>query len=142
MKRFIQTSIKAFVNESKLYFEDPLTDGYNKILVNNEVVGYIILSPAKKEYYWINWINFKGLNPLAIVDLKIYKQFRGKNYMTDTMNWLEDFAKLNEHDSIFLRVDDSSEISQESLIQIYERFGYSPFETLEDEDIFMYKLLK
>ena len=27
-------------------------------------------------------------NPLAIVDIKIFNQFRGKNYMKETMNWL------------------------------------------------------
>jgi GNAT superfamily N-acetyltransferase len=119
--------------------ENPSTDEYNEIIVNGEKVGYIILSPARKEYYWVD-VNLP--NPLAIVDIKIFQQFRGKNYMKETMNWLYKFAKDNGYKSLFLRVDDDSEISQEILLQIYIKYGFSVYKTYDDDDdIFMYKSL-
>jgi GNAT superfamily N-acetyltransferase len=119
--------------------ETPNSDSYNDIFVDGEKVGYIILSPARKEYYWVD-VNLP--NPLAIVDIKILKQFRGKNYMKETMNWLYNFAKENGYKSLFLRVDDDSEINQETLFQIYQKYGFSVYKTTDDEDdVFMYKLL-
>ena len=70
-------------------------------------MGYIILSPARKEYYWVD-VNLP--NPLAIVDIKILNQFRGKNYMKETMNWLYNFAKENGYKSLFLRVDKTGKV--------------------------------
>ena len=126
-------------NEESINIESPKADDYNDIFVDGEKVGYIILSPARKEYYWID-VNLP--NPLAIVDIKILNQFRGKNYMKETMNWLYNFAKENGYKSLFLRVDDDSEISQETLFQIYQKYGFSVYRTTDDEDdIFMYKLL-
>jgi RimJ/RimL family protein N-acetyltransferase len=160
LKRIIKTTLREFLNENhnshlmevipnkyvyhtskdeSIDVENPSTDEYNDIIVDGEKVGYIILSPARKEYYWVD-VNLP--NPLAIVDIKIFKQFRGKNYMKDTMNWLYDFAKDNDYKSLFLRVDDDSEISQETLFQIYQKYGFSVYRTTDDEDdIFMYKLL-
>ena len=129
----------SFALDESINIENPQTDEYNDIFVNDEKVGYIILSPARKEYYWVD-VNLS--NPLAIVDIKIFDQFRGKNYMKETMNWLYDFAKENGYKSLFLRVDDDSEISQETLFQIYQKYGFSVYRTTDDEDdIFMYKLL-
>jgi hypothetical protein len=126
------------LNES-INIENPSTDEYNDIIVNGEKVGYIILSPARKEYYWID-VNLP--NPLAIVDIKILPEFRGKNYMTETMNWLYDFGKNKGYKSLFLRVDDDSEIDSDILYQIYSKYGFSKYRTTDDEDdIFMYKLL-
>ena len=126
------------LNES-INIETPSTDEYNDIIVNGEKVGYIILSPARKEYYWVD-VNLP--NPLAIVDIKILNQFRGKNYMKETMNWLYNFAKENGYKSLFLRVDDDSEISQDTLFEIYQKYGFSVYRTTDDEDdVFMYKLL-
>ena len=125
--------------KESINIENPQTDEYNDIFVNGEKVGYIILSPARKEYYWVD-VNLP--NPLAIVDIKILNQFRGKNYMKETMNWLYNFAKENDYKSLFLRVDDNSEISQETLVQIYQKYGFHLYKTTDDEDdIFMYKLL-
>ena len=155
LKQFIKTTIREFLNEnhlnSKLIYkgsftldesiniQNPQTDEYNDIFVDGEKVGYIILSPARKEYYWVD-VNLP--NPLAIVDIKILNQFRGKNYMKETMNWLYNFAKENGYKSLFLRVDDDSEISQETLFKIYQKYGFSVYRTTDDEDdIFMYKLL-
>jgi len=119
--------------------ENPSVNDYNDIFVEGKKVGYIILSPAKKEYYWV-YIDLP--NPLAIVDIKIFNQFRGKNYMKQTMNWLYVFAKKSGYESLFLRVDDDSEISQETLFKIYQKYGFSLYRTTDDEDdIFMYKLL-
>ena len=119
--------------------ENPSTDEYNDIIVNDEKVGYIILSPARKEYYWLD-INLP--NPLAIVEIKILNQFRGKNYMKETINWLYNFAKENGYKSLFLRVDDDSEISQDTLFKIYQKYGFSVYRTTDDEDdVFMYKLI-
>jgi hypothetical protein len=79
---------------------------------------------------------------LAIVDIKIFNQFRGKNYMKETMNWLYTFSKENGYKSLFLRVDDDSEISQDTLFEIYQKCGFSVYRTGDDEDdTFMYKLL-
>lgn len=126
------------LNES-INIENPQTDEYNDIFVDGEKVGYIILAPARKEYYWVD-INLP--NPLAIVEIKIFNQFRGKNYMKETMNWLYDFSKENGFKSLFLRVDDDSEISQETLYQIYAKLGFSTYRTIDSEDdIFMYKML-
>lgn len=130
--------LKNKLNES-INIENAQTDEYNDIFVDGEKVGYIILSPARKEYYWVD-VNLP--NPLAIVDIKIFNEFRGKNYMKETMNWLYNFAKENGYKSLFLRVDDESEISQEILFQIYQKYGFSVYRTTDDEDdIFMYKLL-
>jgi RimJ/RimL family protein N-acetyltransferase len=129
----------SFSLDESINIENPSTDEYNDIVVDGEKVGYIILSPARKEYYWVD-VNLP--NPLAIVDIKIFNQFRGKNYMKETMNWLYQFAKENGYKSLFLRVDDDSEISQEILLQIYQKYGFSVYRTIDDEDdIFMYKLL-
>lgn len=129
----------SFSLDESINIENPSTDEYNDIIVNGEKVGYIILSPARKEYYWVD-VNLP--NPLAIVDIKIFSQFRGKNYMKETMNWLYNFAKDNGYKSLFLRVDDDSEISQETLFQIYQKYGFKVYRTTDDEDdIFMYKLL-
>jgi hypothetical protein len=129
----------SFSLDESINIENPSTDEYNDIIVNGEKVGYIILSPARKEYYWID-VNLP--NPLAIVDIKIFNQFRGKNYMKETMNWLYNFAKDNGYNSLFLRVDDDSEVSQETLFQIYQKYGFKVYRTTDDEDdIFMYKLL-
>jgi RimJ/RimL family protein N-acetyltransferase len=129
----------SFSLDESINIENPSTDEYNDIVVDGEKVGYIILSPARKEYYWVD-VNLP--NPLAIVDIKIFNQFRGKNYMKETMNWLYQFAKENGYKSLFLRVDDDSEISQEILLQIYQKYGFSVYRTTDDEDdIFMYKLL-
>ena len=129
----------SFTLDESINIQNPQTDEYNDIFVDGEKVGYIILSPARKEYYWVD-VNLP--NPLAIVDIKIFNQFRGKNYMKETMNWLYNFAKENEYKSLFLRVDDDSEISQETLLQIYQKYGFSVYRTTDDEDdIFMYKLL-
>jgi hypothetical protein len=129
----------SFSLDESINIENPSTDEYNDIMVDGEKVGYIILSPARKEYYWVD-VNLP--NPLTIVDIKIFNQFRGKNYMKETMNWLYNFAKENEYKSLFLRVDDDSEISQETLFQIYQKYGFKVYRTIDDEDdIFMYKLL-
>lgn len=129
----------SFSLDESINIENPSTDEYNNIIVDGEKVGYIILSPARKEYYWVD-VNLP--NPLAIVDIKIFPQFRGKNYMKDTMNWLYNFAKDNGYNSLFLRVDDDSEVSQETLFQIYQKYGFKVYRTTDDEDdIFMYKLL-
>jgi hypothetical protein len=129
----------SFSLDETINIENPSTNEYNDIIVDGEKVGYIILSPARKEYYWVD-VNLP--NPLAIVEIKIFNQFRGKNYMKDTMSWLYDFAKNNGYKSLFLRVDDDSEISQETLFQIYQKYGFSVYRTTDDEDdIFMYKLL-
>jgi GNAT superfamily N-acetyltransferase len=129
----------SFSLDESINIENPSTDEYNDIVVDGEKVGYIILSPARKEYYWVD-VNLP--NPLAIVDIKIFNQFRGKNYMKETMNWLYQLAKENGYKSLFLRVDDDSEISQEILLQIYQKYGFSVYRTTDDEDdIFMYKLL-
>lgn len=129
----------SFSLDESINIENPSTDEYNDIVVDGEKVGYIILSPARKEYYWVD-VNLP--NPLAIVDIKIFNQFRGKNYMKETMNWLYQFAKENGYKSLFLRVDDDSEISQETLFQIYQKYGFKVYRTTDDEDdIFMYKLL-
>ena len=129
----------SFTLDESINIQNPQTDEYNDIFVDGEKVGYIILSPARKEYYWVD-VNLP--NPLAIVDIKIFNQFRGKNYMKESMNWLYNFAKENEYKSLFLRVDDDSEISQETLLQIYQKYGFSVYRTTDDEDdIFMYKLL-
>ncbi len=139
-KVFLKSEYKRlYALGGEVNIENPSTDKYNDIFINGEKVGYIILSPARKEYYWLD-INLP--NPLAIVDIKILKEFRGKNYMTQTMNWLFNFAKENGHNSLFLRVDDNSEISQETLYQIYSKYGFSTYKTSDDDDdIFMYKLL-
>jgi hypothetical protein len=129
----------SFSLDESINIENPSSDEYNDIIVNGEKVGYIILSPARKEYYWVD-VNLP--NPLAIVDIKIFNQFRGKNYMKETMNWLYNFAKDNGYNSLFLRVDDDSEVSQETLFQIYQKYGFKVYRTTDDEDdIFMYKLL-
>ena len=129
----------SFSLDKSINIENPTSDEYNDIIVNGEKVGYIILSPARKEYYWVD-VNLP--NPLAIVDIKILNQFRGKNYMKETMNWLYNFAKENGYKSLFLRVDDDSEISQDTLFKIYQKYGFSVYRTTDDEDdIFMYKLL-
>lgn len=129
----------SFTLDESINIQNPQTDEYNDIFVDGEKVGYIILSPARKEYYWVD-VNLP--NPLAIVDIKILNQFRGKNYMKETMNWLYNFAKENGYKSLFLRVDDDSEISQETLFKIYQKYGFSVYRTTDDEDdIFMYKLL-
>lgn len=138
MKYIITEQQYKLLNES-ITINNPQTDDYNDIFVDGEKVGYVILSPARKEYYWVD-INLP--NPLAIVDIKIFDQFRGKKYMKETMNWLYDFAKENGYKSLFLRVDDDSEISQGILFQIYQKYGFSVYRTFdEDDDIFMYKLL-
>jgi hypothetical protein len=119
--------------------KNPSTDEYNEIYVDDEKVGYIILSPAKKEYYWVDNIL---PDPLAIVDIKIFSQFRNKKYMTKTMNWLYDFARENGYKSLFLRIDNDSEINEETLFKIYQKYGFSFYRTTDNEDdIFMYKLL-
>lgn len=129
----------SFSLDESINIENPSTDEYNDIIVNGEKVGYIILSPARKEYYWVD-VNLP--NPLAIVDIKIFPQFRGKNYMKETMNWLYNFAKDNGYKSLFLKVDNDSEVSQETLFQIYKKYGFSVYRTTDNEDdIFMYKLL-
>jgi hypothetical protein len=129
----------SFSLDESINIENPSSDEYNDIIVNGEKVGYIILSPARKEYYWVD-VNLP--NPLAIVDIKIFNQFRGKNYMKETMNWLYNFAKDNGYNSLFLRVDDDSEVSQETLFQIYQKYGFKVYRTTDDEDdIFMYKLI-
>jgi len=128
-----------FTLDESINIENSNPDSYNDIFVDGEKVGYIILSPARKEYYWVD-VNLP--NPLSIVDIKIFSQFRGKNYMKETINWLYNFAKENGYKSLFLRVDDDSEINQETLFQIYQKFGFSVYRTTDDEDdIFMYKLL-
>lgn len=111
--------------------ENPQTDSYNEIYVNGDKIGYIDLSPARKEYYWVD-INLP--NPLAICDIKISEKFRNKGYMKQTMSWLDGFTKENGFDSLFLRVDDDSEINERVLTQIYKTHD-------DDDDIFMYKLL-
>jgi hypothetical protein len=89
LKRIIKTTLREFLNENhnshlmemnpnkyvyhtskdeSINVENPSTDEYNNIIVDGEKVGYIILSPARKEYYWVD-VNLP--NPLAIVDIKI-----------------------------------------------------------------------
>ena len=125
--------------KESINIENPSDDEYNDIIVDGNKIGYIILSPARKEYYWVD-INLP--NPLALVDIKIFNEFRGKNYLTETMKWLEEFAKDKGYKSLFLRVDDNSEISSDILFQIYQKYGFRPYKTVdEEEDIFMYKNL-
>jgi hypothetical protein len=129
---------EGFLNES-IEIKNPSDDEYNDIFVDGNKIGYIILSPARKEYYWVD-INLP--NPLALVDIKIFNEFRGKNYLTETMEWLEGFAKDRGYKSLFLRIDDNSEISSDILFQIYQKYGFRPYKTVdEEEDIFMYKNL-
>jgi hypothetical protein len=129
---------KSMADGGQIVVKNPSTNQYNEIYVENEKVGYIILAPARKEYYWLD-LNLP--NPLAIVDIKIFNQFRGKKYMTETMNWLYDFAKKNGYKSLFLRIDDNSEIDVETLNKIYVKNGFSVYRNNEDDDIFMYKLI-
>jgi hypothetical protein len=133
--------IRQIIRESveSVEIKNPSDDEYNDIFVDGNKIGYIILSPARKEYYWVD-INLP--NPLALVDIKILNEFRGKNYLTETMKWLEGFAKDKGYKSLFLRVDDNSEISSDILFQIYQKYGFRPYKTVdEEEDIFMYKNL-
>ena len=127
-----------FSNE-EIKIENPSTNSYNEIFVNGEKVGYIDLKPTREEYYWLD-VNLP--NSLSIADIKILKDFRGRNYMKETLNWLERFAKDEGYESLFLRVDDDSEISEEILVKIYRGFNFKIYKTYGDEeDIFMYKLL-
>jgi len=127
------------LKESNIDIMNPSPDDYNDIIVDGQKVGYIILSPARKEYYWID-VNLP--NPLAIVDIKILEQFRGKSYMRMTMDWLYNFSKENGYKSLFLRVDDESEIDAGVLYEIYQKYGFFKYRTVDDEDdIFMYKIL-
>lgn len=134
--------IRGNLNEGRydsISLKNASTDDYNEIYVNGEKVGYIILSPARKEYYWVD-VNLP--DPLSIVEIKIYSEFRGKGYMKETMNWLYNFAKEKGFKSIFLRVDDDSELSKEMLFKIYQKYGFSVYKTFTDEDdLYMYKLL-
>ena len=139
MGKIIHNNYDTDLLKESISINNPSTDDYNEIMVDGEKVGYIILSPARKEYYWVD-VNLP--NPLSIVDIKIFDQFRGKKYMKETMNWLYDFAKENGYKSLFLRVDDDSEVSQETLFQIYQKYGFSIYRTTDDEeDIYMFKLL-
>lgn len=153
---YLEHSYKDYLSESEIFayeknklpigkitesivIDNPLVDGYNEIMVDGKKVGYIILSPARKEYYWVD-VNLSM--PLAIVDIKIYKEYRGNKYMKEVMNWLYNFAKEKSYKSLFLRVDDDSEISQDILLQIYQKFGFSIYRTYgNDDDIFMYKII-
>ena len=135
----LDESIKVLLVSESIKVSNPQTNDYNEIFVGDDKVGYIILAPARDEYYWV-YINLP--KPLAIVDVKIYTEFRGKNYMKYTMEWLYNFAKKNGYDSLFLRVDDTSEIPQDTLIDIYKKFGFVFYKTNDDDDdIYMYKLL-
>lgn len=143
LRESVHNSLQEAENNEKLNesitIENPQPDEYNDIFVDGNKIGYIVLSPARKEYYWMD-INLP--NPLSLVDIKIFNEFRGKNYLTETMKWLEGFAKDKGYKSLFLRVDDNSEISSDILFQIYQKYGFRPYKTVdEEEDIFMYKLL-
>ena len=131
MGKIIHNNYDTDLLKESISINNPSTDDYNEIMVDGEKVGYIILSPARKEYYWVD-VNLP--NPLSIVDIKIFDQFRGKKYMKETMNWLYDFAKENGYKSLFLRVDDDSEVSQETLFQIYQKYGFSIYRTTDDEE--------
>lgn len=136
----------GFSKDNLIHVKNPSTDNYNEIWApwglippQEKKVGYIILSPARKEYYWID-INLP--NSLAISDIKILPEYRNQGYMKQTIKWLENFAQDNGFKSLFLRVDDDSEVNQESLTQIYLKLGFKVYKTHADEDeIFMYKLL-
>lgn len=114
------------------------TNGFNEIWFNDEEVGTIDLIPANKEYYWLD-LNELPI-PLAISDIEIHSKFRNNGYMTKVMNWLEEFAKSNGFGSLFLRVDNNSEIKVSKLESIYHNFGFINFEK-QGKDIYMYKLL-
>lgn len=132
-----ESEIFTFSDELDINIIDPTYDGYNEIFVGDEKVGYIDLSPARKEYYWLD-INLD--NPLALCDIKIYDKFRQKNYMKKVMYWLYDFAKQQGFNTIFLRVDDDSEVDMDTLISIYSKMGFLIYKTYSDEDdVFMYK---
>lgn len=143
MKKFINKTIEEFLKESHnaslIEIKNPSTDDFNEILVNDKKVGFIHLSPANKVY---DWIYISLPNPLAIVEINILSEYRGQGYMKQTMKWLENFAQDNGFQSLFLRVDEDSEISEEILIRIYRDFGFRFYETHDGEDgTFMYKTL-
>lgn len=135
-------NIKQIINEEirnlneNIRIPNPSTDYYNEIFIGDKKVGYIVLSPARKEYYWLDF-NFS--NPLALVDIKIFPEFRNQGIMKNTINWLHDFAKQQGFSDIILRVDEDSEVSAEDLKRIYSGFGYREFDA--GEDIFMFKNL-
>lgn len=127
------------VIENNITINNPTDDGYNDILVNDKKVGYIVLSPTRKEYDWID----TGLpNSLALVEIKIDSEFRNQGLMKQAMKWLEQFAKSRGYESLFLRVGDDSEISQDALYKIYTNFGFRSFEADDDDEEYMYKILR
>lgn len=129
---------EGFLNES-LEIANPSDDSYNDILVDGEKAGYIVLSPARKEYYWLDVDLPK---PLALVDIRMLDAFRGKGYMSKAMEWLEGFAKSKGYGSLFLRVDEDSETDSDTLFKIYLKYGFRPYRVSDDEEgIFMYRLL-
>lgn len=154
MKSFIKKTIEEFLKESNndrfsrdnlIYVKDPSIDGFNEIWApcgltpsQEKKVGFIHLSPANKEYDWI----FISLpNPLAIVEINILSEYRGQGYMKQTIKWLENFAQDNGFQSLFLRVDEDSEISEDTLIRIYQNLGFRFYETDDDDGTFMFKKL-
>lgn len=156
MKKFINKTIEEFLKESHnsnlkkatpngdskdniIEIKNPSTDDYNEILVNDKKIGFIHLSPANKEY---DWVYISLPKPLAIVEINILSEYRRQGYMKQTLEWLENFAQKKGFQSLFLRVDEDSEISEEILIRIYRDFGFRFYETDDDEDgTFMYKPL-
>ena len=135
----------GFSKDNLIYVKDPSIDGYNEIWApwglippQEKKIGFIHLSPASKEYDWI----FISLpKALAIVEINILSEYRGQGYMKQTMKWLENFAQDNGFQHLFLRVDEDSEIDEDTLIRIYRDFGFRFYETDDDDGTFMFKKL-
>jgi hypothetical protein len=100
-------------------------NSYDIIYLFNEEIGSLELSPTHDEYYFIENI---PENSLAICSIDIKRNFRGKGYFSLILKWISDFAQKNGYTSLFLRVDDSSEISQSDLEQIYKSKGFAYFD--------------
>lgn len=131
---------KDLITLESITVQDPSDNDQNDVFYNDQKIGYIMLSPANDEY---DWLELDLPNPLAIADVKFDPQFRGKGYMSELLNWLEEYASGLGYQTLFLRVDDDSEVDQQSLHAMYRKLGFEDYnnEYVYDEmnGLYMYK---
>jgi len=111
--------------------------------LNTFSYGSIDITEIKREYPKLKW---ELENYLVLSMIETYE----KGHFVSLMSMVEEFAKDNGYNGILLRAETQNinQRTQEDLIRLYERSGYSRYypkidmESYSDDDVFMRKVLQ
>ena len=105
----------------KIFKEDIESNSLYLARINKEIVGCIMLSENKDDVYKdIKWLSEDNIN-LYVHRLAVHPQFQKKGIGSKMMDFAEDYAKLNNYESV--RLDTFSKNERNNIF--YKSRGYT-----------------